>query len=79
MGISSYQFTVVIEPDEEGFHAFVPALPGCHTFGSTLDEARTNIEEAISLHLESMLEDGECIPVEREPLVITRLSVQFEN
>jgi predicted RNase H-like HicB family nuclease len=28
--MSTYNFTVVIEPDEEGFHAFVPALPGCH-------------------------------------------------
>ncbi len=26
-------FTVVIEPDGEEFHAYVPALPGCHTFG----------------------------------------------
>jgi predicted RNase H-like HicB family nuclease len=39
----TYQFTVVIEPDEEGFHAFVPALPGCHTFGVTIEEAHTNI------------------------------------
>ena len=69
------QFTVVIEPDEEAFHAFVPALPGCHTFGMTVDEARTNIAEAMELHIGSMQEDGEPIPVEREPLFITRLSV----
>jgi predicted RNase H-like HicB family nuclease len=70
-----YQFTVVIEPDEEAFHAYVPALLGCHTFGVTVDEARANIAEAIELHIESMREDGEPIPVEREPLFITRLSV----
>lgn len=70
-----YNFTVVIEPDEKGFHAFVPALPGCHTFGDTLDEARVNIAEAMELHIESMSKDGELIPVEREPLFITRLSV----
>ncbi len=70
-----YNFTVVIEPDEKGFHAFVPALPGCHTFGDTLDEARANIAEAMELHIESMSKDGELIPVEREPLFITRLSV----
>ncbi len=73
--MTNYQFTVVIEPDEEGYHAFVPALPGCHTFGDTIDEARANIAEAIELHLESLVEDGEPIPVEREPFVITRLSV----
>lgn len=71
----NYQFTVVIEPDEDQYHAFVPALPGCHTFGSTIDEARANIAEAIELHIESMREDGEPIPIEGEPLVITRLTV----
>ena len=71
----TYQFTVVIEPDEDAFHAFVPALPGCHTFGMTVDEARANIVEAMALHVESMQEDGEPVPVEGEPLFITRLSV----
>ncbi len=73
--MQNYQFTVVIEPDEEGYHAYAPALPGCHTFGMTIDEARANILEAIELHVESMLQDGETIPVEREPVFITRLSV----
>ena len=72
--MTNYQFTVVIEPDEEAFHAYVPALPGCHTFGSTIDEARANIAEAIELHIESMLQDGEPIPLEREPVFITRLA-----
>ena len=71
----TYQFTVVIEPDEEGFHAYVPALPGCHSFGDTVDEARANIAEAMQLHIESMQADGESIPVEQEPLFITRLSI----
>ena len=65
----------IIGHDEDAFHAFVPALPGCHTFGMTVDEARANIAEAMQLHIESMQEDGEPIPVEREPLFITRLSV----
>ena len=60
--MTTYQFTVVIEPDEEGYHAFVPALPGCHSLGATIDEARENIAEAIELHIESMLEDGEPVP-----------------
>ncbi len=73
--MTMYQFTVVIEPDEKGFHAFVPLLPGCHSFGSTIDEARTQIAEAIELHIEAMKVDGEVIPVEQEPTLITRLSV----
>lgn len=73
--MSHYQFTVVIEPDDEGFHAYVPSLPGCHTFGATIDETRVNILEAMGLHLECMLEDGTPIPTEQEPLFITRLTV----
>jgi antitoxin HicB len=63
-GMEAYQYTAVIEPDEEAHHAFVPALPGCHTFGATVDEARADISEAIGLHVEAMLENGEPIPVE---------------
>lgn len=73
--MSTYQFTVVIEPDEDAFHAYAPALPGCHTFGSTVDEARANIAEAIQLHVECMLERGEPIPAEKEPMFVTRLSL----
>lgn len=73
--MNTYQFTVVIEPDQEGYHAYVPALPGCHTFGDTLDEARANIAEAMALHIEGMQQDGESIPVEREPFFVTRLAV----
>jgi len=73
--MTGYQFTVVIEPDEDAFHAYVPALPGCHTFGATVEEAQVNVVQAITLHIESMQEDGEPIPSEREPLFITRLSI----
>ena len=70
-----YDFTIVIEPDEGGFHAFVPALPGCHSFGATLDEARSNIAEAAELHVESMIADGEDIPIEGAPYFVSRLKV----
>jgi predicted RNase H-like HicB family nuclease len=75
MLMTLHQFTVIIEPDEDTYHAYVPALPGCHTFGATVEETRSNIAEAIALHIESMQQDGESIPVESEPLFITRLSV----
>lgn len=73
--MKEYQFTVVIEPDEQGYHAYVPALPGCHSFGDNVEEAQANILEAIEVHVETMLEDGEPVPLQREPVFITRLSV----
>jgi predicted RNase H-like HicB family nuclease len=54
----TYDFTIVIEPDENGFHAFVPALPGSHSFGESLDAARENIAEAVELHVECMTADA---------------------
>ena len=76
--MSEYKFSVVIEPDENGYHAYVPALPGCHSFGDTVEETQVNIIEAIEIHVESMLEDGEPVPAEREPVFITRLSVPVQ-
>jgi predicted RNase H-like HicB family nuclease len=34
------------EPDVGGYSASIPALPGCHTQGETLDEVRANLREA---------------------------------
>ena len=50
---------------EGGYVAFVPALPGCHTQGETLEATECNIKEAIALYLESLVAHGEAIPEER--------------
>lgn len=34
------------EPDAGGYSASIPALPGCHTQGETLEEIRANLREA---------------------------------
>jgi len=57
-----YEFTVVIEQDEDGrFLAICPALQGCYTEGETLEEAQELILDAIRLHVEDRLESGEPI------------------
>jgi predicted RNase H-like HicB family nuclease len=38
--------TVRPEPEAGGYSASIPALPGCHTQGETLDEIRANLREA---------------------------------
>ena len=70
-----FNYTIVIEPDENAFHAYVPALPGCHSCGDTLEEAKTNIKEAIELYLESMIDHGEEIPIENDPMVVEKIAV----
>lgn len=46
------------EPDVGGFSATIPALPGCHTQGETLDEIRVNLREAAEGWLAVAHEDG---------------------
>ncbi len=63
--VEKHGFTVILERDEEGsYHAFCPALKGCHTQGDTLDEALANVREAIEVYLESLRGYGEALPVE---------------
>ena len=60
-----FSYTVFYEAAEEGgFVVSVPALPGCHSQGETLEEAERNIKEAIELYLESLVAHGEPIPEE---------------
>jgi len=60
--MTQYEFTIVIERDEDGrFLAICPALQGCYTEGKTEAEARALIEDAIRLHLEDRLATGEPI------------------
>ena len=62
-GMKNITYRIIVEPDEKGtYHAYVPALRGCHTWGESIDEARKNIREAMSLYIESMRDLGEDIP-----------------
>jgi len=52
-------YAIVIHEDPDGgFWAEVPALPGCHSQGETVDELKHNIREAISGVLEVVKEEG---------------------
>ena len=58
-------FSVIYQEDPEGGYVVnVPALPGCHTQGETIDEAEQNIKEAILLFLESLKAHKEEVPEE---------------
>jgi len=48
------ELKVIFEPsDEGGYTVYVPSLPGCISEGETVEDARANIREAISLYLET--------------------------
>jgi predicted RNase H-like HicB family nuclease len=63
--VPQLHYTVIIEREEAGgYHAFVPALVGCHSQGETLDETVENIKEAIALYVESLRAHNEPVPTE---------------
>lgn len=49
------------DPDSDYGVSF-PDFPGCVSAGSDLDAARAMGAEALALHIEGMIEDGEAIP-----------------
>lgn len=70
----TYHYTIILEREADGgFHAYCPALKGCHSQGDTLDDAIDNIREAIEAYLESANAHGEPIP--RENLLIKPVEV----
>jgi predicted RNase H-like HicB family nuclease len=64
--LKSYTFKVVVEPDEDRWHAYCPALEaqGASTWGRTREEALKHIDEVTQLVVESMIEHGQPLPEE---------------
>ena len=72
-----YTFEIVIEkePEDDGYQAYSPTLPGCFSNGKTIEEARRNIREAIQQHIEVLLEKSQPIPQNERVVHIEELSV----
>ena len=58
----SYSVVFELDQAEGGYVVTVPALPGCASQGETLEEARSNIREAIELYLQMARKHGDPIP-----------------
>ena len=58
------EFPVILMWDSADniWNVSVPAIPGCFTWGVTLDEALRHAEGAIDLNLEDIESRGEVIP-----------------
>ena len=72
-----YRYTIVITPDSEDgrFVVSVPALPGCFTYGNTVDEAIEYAKDAIAVHIAGLLQDGDPVPTEPEAARVTTVKV----
>ena len=57
----TYRLLLRKEP-EGGYTVIIPTLPGCVTYGDSLDEAIEMAREAIELYIDSLKEHEEEIP-----------------
>ena len=57
------EYVVIVEQGETSVGAYAPDLPGCVAVGQSRDEAMQRIREAIELHIESLREYGETVPL----------------
>jgi predicted RNase H-like HicB family nuclease len=56
------QFLVVIEKANDNYSAYSPDLPGCVATGVTVEAVRGNMQEAIEMHIQGLIEDRLPIP-----------------
>lgn len=66
--MKTYTYRVVIEPDDKGYHGFVPLLKGVHTSGKTIEETKENLYDAVKCHLEGLLKDHIIPPKQGETI-----------
>ena len=62
MKFYSFQIVIEKEPEDEGYYAYSPTLPGCFSNGRTIEDAKRNIRLAIEQHLASLLAHAEPVP-----------------
>ena len=70
MKLLSYRIMLKKEP-EGGYTVMVPSLPGCITYGDTVEEAIEMGKEAIELYIESLRAHGDEIPTDEQTLEYT--------
>ena len=61
----------LLKEEEGGYTVTVPALPGCITFGETVEEAITIAKEAIEGYIETLKDLGKEVPTDDDILEYT--------
>lgn len=65
-----YSFQIVIEkePEDEGYFAYSPTLPGCFSNGLTIEDAKRNIRQAVEQQMDTLRAHGQLVPQQEIPL-----------
>ena len=74
---AEHTYSLAVERHEDGYLAYFPALPGCHTWGVTFEAAVKHAEEALIGYIEALQAVGQKPPAER-PVANASLGVTVE-
>lgn len=77
MKVKNYSVVLKSEP-EGGYTAIIPSLPGCVTYGKTVEEAKNMAKDAVESYLFSLDKHNDEIP-EEQNVFLTSISVQNIN
>ena len=75
MKFDSLQIIIEKEPEDEGYFAYTPTVPGCFSNGRTIEDAKRNIRQAIEQHLASMLEHSQLVPQNDRLVYVEEMTV----
>jgi len=75
MKFYSFQIIIEKEPEDEGYFAYTPTVPGCFSNGRTIEDAKRNIRQAIEQHLASMLEHSQLVPQNDRLVYVEEMTV----
>jgi predicted RNase H-like HicB family nuclease len=72
-----YSFEIVIEkePEDAGYYAYSPTLPGCFSNGRSIEEARRNIRLAVEQHVASLRRHSRKVPQNERLVHVEGLTV----
>ncbi|OGG24629.1 hypothetical protein A3A79_05630 [Candidatus Gottesmanbacteria bacterium RIFCSPLOWO2_01_FULL_43_11b] len=77
-------YRIIIEPDkrigtgEHGYAAYCPTL-GLSDGGDTIEEAIENMKKLITFHIESLIEEKQPIPLDKEEEIIVTTKIRIPN
>lgn len=71
------RYAIVVEKRASNYSAYVPDLPGCVATGMTVEETEREIREAITFHIEGLVEDG--LPVPPPSSIVEYLEVALNH
>lgn len=75
--MKTLHYRVLLRKEDDGtYTVIVPSLPGCLTFGRTVEEAMDMAKEAIEGFVACMIERGEEVPIEDGNFVVRTITIE---